>query len=183
MLVVLSLTLQPTLTYGVKAQDCGYGSSALGSVDDYLGKKKPSLGHDVPELGIEVRDGTSWLGTGVRVRGARVILVHPEGPAARAGLKNEQRSLGKEILTGAFIAGGLVFPPALFGALVLGESDIGDSHDTIIGVDSQRTRDVKELENAIHRSREGPIIYLSVVRDGHRSQMQVSLCTGREKSE
>jgi S1-C subfamily serine protease len=183
MLVILPLTLRATLTCAVEAQDCGHFSSALGSVDDYLGNEKPGQSHDVPELGIEVRNGTGGLGTGVRVRGARVIRVVPEGPAARAGLRNEQRSLGKEILTGAFIAGGLVFPPALFGALVLGESDIGDSHDTIIGVDSQRTRDVKELENAIKKSREGPIIYLSVLRAGHRSQMQVSLCTRSETSE
>lgn len=181
--VVISLTLQAILTYGVKAQECNHISLPLGSVDDYVRDKKPGLIHDVPELGIEVRNGTGKLGTGVVLRGVRVIRVVPEGPAARAGLRNERRSLGKDILTGAFIAGGLVFPPALFGALVLGESDVGDSHDTIIGVDSERTRDAEELENAIHKSREGPIVYLSVIRAGHRRQMQVSLCTGSEKSE
>ena len=84
MLVILPLTLRATLTCAVEAQDCGHFSSALGSVDDYLGNEKPGQSHDVPELGIEVRNGTGGLGTGVRVRGARVIRVVPEGPPARA---------------------------------------------------------------------------------------------------
>jgi hypothetical protein len=94
--------------------------------------------------------------------------------ACSAGwLNGEQRNLGKAILTGAFIAGGLVFPPALLGALVLGESDIGESHETIVAVDSERTRDVEELERAIGKSHEGPILYLSVVRGGLRNQIRV----------
>ena len=53
--VVISLTLQAILTYGVKAQECNHISLPLGSVDDYVRDKKPGLIHDVPELGIEVQ--------------------------------------------------------------------------------------------------------------------------------
>jgi hypothetical protein len=45
----------------------------------------------------------------------------------------------------------LAFPPAIFGAVAIADSNLGESHDTIIAVDSERTRDVEDLENAIAR--------------------------------
>src|SRR5262245_41502432 len=173
-LVLMSLMIQGVMTLSVKAQDSNYISSGgLGSADEYVREKNPGLIQEVPELGVTVRNGTARLEGGVELRGAEVIRVIPDGPAAVAGLSGEQRNLGKAIVTGAFIAGGLVFPPALLGALVLGESDIGESHETIVAVDSERTRDVEELERAIGKGHEGPILYLSVVRRGLRKQTRV----------
>jgi S1-C subfamily serine protease len=169
---ILSLVLQATATPGARAQEYDQPRSDLGSVDDYMGQEKPSDVQEVSALGIEVSEGTATLATGASLHGLDVIRVSPDGPAARAGLKNE-RDIGKTILVGALAAGGLFFPPALFGAIAIGQSDIGVSYDTIIAVDSERTRNVQELEDAVARGREGPILYLSVIRAGRRNQIQV----------
>jgi hypothetical protein len=177
---LILLTLNAALPNGARAQNLSHFSADLRSLADYTGDGSLGLIHEVPELGIEIVNGTGRLETGATLRGVKVIRVLPKGPAARAGLR-DQRNLGKSILTGALVAGGLVFPPILLAAFAVGQSELGDSHDTIIAVDAERTRDVIELENAISRGRGAPIVYLSVVRDGKRNQIQVLLWTEGEQ--
>jgi len=181
-LVIISLAVPATVTCGVIAQENNDLTSPVGSVDDYMREQHSELVQEVPELGLEVTEGTGRLATGTSLRGIDVIRVIPDGPAARAGLRDEQ-IVGKSIIAGALFAGGLFFPPALFVAIAVAGSDFGASHDTIIAVDSERTRDVQEFEDAIGKSREGPIIYLSVVRSGHRCQVQVFLRTASDQTE
>ncbi len=57
--------------------------------------------------------------------------------------------------------------------MVVSQSQIGESHDTIIAVDSERVENVEQLESAIGAARTGQIIYLTVVRGGTRRQIQV----------
>lgn len=173
---LILLTLSAAIPNGARAQNLDLFSLGLGSLADYAGDVSPGLIHEVPELGIEIVDGKVRLETGATLRGMRVIRVLPNGPAARAGLR-DQRNRGRAILTGALVAGGVIFPPILLAAFAVGQSDLGNSCDTIIAVDAERTRDVIELENATRKGRGAPIVYLSVVRDGKRNQVQVVVWT------
>jgi S1-C subfamily serine protease len=181
-LVIILLAVPATTTCGVIAQELNDLPSPPGSVDDYLREQHSELVQEVPELGLEVTEGTGRLATGASLRGINVIRVIPAGPGARAGLRDEQ-VVGKSVLVGALFTGGLFFPPALFVAIAVAGSDIGDSHDTIIAVDSERTRDMQEFEDVIGKSKDGPVIYLSLVRAGHRSQVQVFLPTANDQTE
>jgi S1-C subfamily serine protease len=137
---------------------------------------------EIPELGIEVCNGTGKLTSGLSLRGPVVMRVTPDGPAGHAGFRNQENTT-KSVLAGVLIAGALIFPPALVGAAVVADSNLRESHDTIIAVDSQRTRDVQELEDAIDRGREGPILYFSVIRGGRRSQIQVFVHVRNDQTE
>jgi S1-C subfamily serine protease len=69
----------------------------------------------------------------------------------------------------------MFFPPAMFGVMVLQQSGIGQSHQLIIAVDGQRTRDLFDLGQALQEAKEGEIVYLTVVSGGQRAQVRVAL--------
>ena len=152
-------------------------SQALGSVKDYVGGHSDSAGENedqVPALGIEVTNGESKLTRGPSVTGIKVISVDPGGPAAIAGLQSE-RMIVRTVLTAALAVGGLVFPPALFVATLISQNDVGESHDLIIAVDGERTRNIADLQDALSRADDGEIVYLVVVRAGCRQYVAVRL--------
>jgi S1-C subfamily serine protease len=121
----------------------------------------------VPALRIEVANGESKLTRGPSVTGIRVISVDPDGPAAIAGLQSE-RMIARMALTIALAVGGVVFPPAMFMAILAQQSDVGESHDLIIAVDGERTRNIVDLQDALDRAHDAEIVYLVVVRAGRR---------------
>jgi len=177
--VLLALILPEGACNAVRSQEPENSLSALGSIDEYVREEDPLEGSaesalEIRELGIEVRNGTGKLTSGASLPGPIVMRVTADGPAGRAGLRN-QRHTTKSVLVDVFIVGALVFPPALFGAVAVADSNFGESHDTIIAVDSERTRDIQELEEAIGRSREGPLLYLTLIRRGRRRQIHVFL--------
>jgi S1-C subfamily serine protease len=128
----------------------------------------------VPALRIEVANGESKLTRGPSVTGIKVISVDPDGPAAIAGLQSE-RMMARTALTTALAVGGVVFPPAMFVAMLAQQSDVGESHDLIIAVDGERTRNIVDLQDALDRAHDGEIVYLVVVRAGRRQHIAVRL--------
>jgi S1-C subfamily serine protease len=170
--LLISLILAGAAPSALWAQESDNQPPDLGSLDDYNRERNPDQTHQVPELGLEVVDGSCALAGGSSLRGISVIRVIPDGPAARAGLRDE-RIVAQSILMGVLGVGGLFFPPALFAAAALSGTDIGVSRDTIVAVDSERARDVSDLESQIDQRRDGPIVYLTVIRSGRREQIRV----------
>ena len=152
-------------------------SQALGSVRDYVSGDPYAVGEnedEVSALGIEVANGESKLTRELSVTGIKVISVDPDGPAAIAGLQSE-RMIGRTALTAALAVGGMVFPPAMFMAVLVSQGDVGESHDLIIAVDGERTRNIADLQDALSREDGGEIVYLVVVRAGRRECIAVRL--------
>jgi S1-C subfamily serine protease len=150
---------------------------ALGSVKDYVGGDSGSVGDSedqVPILGIEITNGQSRLARGPSVGGIKIISVNPDGPAAIAGLQSEHTAV-RTALTATLAAGGMFFPPAMFGAILMGQSDVGESHDLIIAVDGERTRDIADLQDALDRADDGETVYLVILRAGHLQHIAVRL--------
>jgi S1-C subfamily serine protease len=130
-------------------------SHELGSVDDYL-EDDPDFtaAYKMSSIGIEVSNGRSELKNGVLFAGIEIHQVVPDGPGAAAGLQGRRATA--QVAQVALIMGGLFFPPATtLAAIVMQRSGIGQSHDFIIAVDAQRTRNVCELENALSQAEPG----------------------------
>jgi hypothetical protein len=85
------------------------------------------------------------------------------------------------VVVGALLALGLFFPPVIFVDRALENSSDLDSYGTIIAVDSERIHNLVELQNKI--SRDGPIVYLSMIRGGRREQIRIYLNNGNSRAE
>jgi S1-C subfamily serine protease len=108
------------------------------------------------------------------VSGVEVISATPNGAAAAAGLRGRHNGT-QAVLTIGLLAGAVFFPPAMLGMMALQQSGFGSSHELIIAVDGQRTRDVTDFGDALANAQAGEIIYLTVVSDGRREQIPVEL--------
>jgi hypothetical protein len=151
----------------------------LGSANDYVTDSSESTGaYEIGLLGIEVNDGVARLKDGHPVSGVEIIKIVPNGAAAAAGLHG--RHEGAQVaLTIGLLAGAVFFPPAMLGMMALQQSGLGSSHELIIAVDAQRTRDVADLGDALTKAHAGEIVYLTVVSGGEREQIPVELPVGQ----
>ena len=148
----------------------------VGSIEQYNRDDWDSADREfqIPLIGINVRNAIGKLASGQPLRGLGVIAVKGGSAADLAGIHGERAAL-RSTLVGVFFAGSMIFPPAMLGAVLVEESGIGDTRDLIIAVDGARTRDVMEFENAMTRADAGEIVYLTVLRDGRRRQLQVKV--------
>jgi len=152
-----------------------YSDGHLGSVDDYL-STNPQFpdAYEVPRLGIDVKNGESTLQNRYQFDGVEIVGVLPGGPGAAAGLKGEQRQV-QTIMTVGLLAASMFFPPAVMGVAVLESSGVGESREFIIAVDGVRTHDVGGFGEALNQAGPGEIVYLTLISNGQRKQLQVQL--------
>ena len=147
----------------------------LSSADDYVRSRPASAnGYGAPLMGMEVRSGWGELKVGQRLSGVEILTVSPDGPSAAAGI-GSRRAVVRTALTIALSAGALFFPPAIVGVMAVQQSGLGESHDLIIAVDGQRTRNLDDFMRAIGEAEAGEIVYLTVVSEGMRNQVRVEL--------
>ena len=130
-------------------------------------------------IGLELCEGSRKLSNGAEIEGLMVLEVVKGSPAANAGL-HPYTHTGKSALKGVAMAAMLTPLPvvSLIGFLampVVEYSHVGESYDMIIGVDGSRVTNYLDFEDRMHDVRPGEIVYLSIIRNGKRSQMKVFL--------
>jgi len=127
-------------------------------------------------IGMELREARRRLASGEEADGLLVVKVQDGSPAAIAGLHGYHRAM-HNALTGAAIVAAMLFPPAILVVPALDQTQIGESYDLIIGVDGSRVTNFLDFQDRMRNVRGGELVYLSVVRDGHRKQITVKVPT------
>jgi hypothetical protein len=131
-------------------------------------------GDNTTSVGMVVREAHRKIDGGGEIAGLLVVSVMPESPAAKAGLRG-MRSGAHSVLEGAAVAASLFFPPAIMAVALVDGSRVGESYDMIIAVDSVRVTNFLDFNDRMRQVEPGDIIYLTVVRNGHRLQVPVKV--------
>ena len=162
-----------TLTLG--ANTLKAANTHLGSVNEYLSTYPEFPGvYEAPILGIAVKNGRSSLQNGCEFDGVEIVGVIPGGPGAAARLQGERRQV-QAIITIGILAASMLFPPAIIGLAALECSGTYESKQFIIAIDGVRTRDVYDFAEALNAVEPGELVYLTLVSNGKRKQLQVEL--------
>jgi hypothetical protein len=151
-----------------RAQEANPYTSGIGSADDFI------EGEDRSPLGLTLRPDNRRLESGEVAAGLLVVSVAPGGPADKAGVK-PYRHAARSTLEAVSVAGAFFFPPAMLLLPVLESTRIGDSYDMITGIDGYRVTGALDFEDCMRDVQSGEIVYLSVVRNGSRLQVPVSV--------
>lgn len=159
----------PVVNYESTQKGYPYGQG-IGSAEEFLTEGEDS----VSPLGIRLRPDRRRLKSGEMAAGLLVLSVTSGGPADKAGVK-PYRHVARTTLEAVSVAGAFFFPPAMFLIPVLESTQVGDSYDMIVGVDGFRVTSALDFEDCMRDVRPGEIVYLSVVRDGHRVQVPVTV--------
>lgn len=131
-------------------------------------------GENTTTIGMVVRETHRKVDDGGEVSGLLIVSVMPGSPAESAGLKGIRMG-GHAVLEGAAVAAALFFPPAIVAVALVDGTQVGESYDMIIGVDSVRVTNFLDFNDRMRQVQPGDIIYLSVIRNGKRMQVQVKV--------
>ena len=109
-----------------------------------------------------------------------IVGVVPGSLGAAAGPKGREQRV-QTLVTAGILVASTIFPPAIPAVAVLGSSEIGEFHEFLIAVDGVRIHDVIEFGEALNQAEPGEIVYLTIVVDSQRKQIQLVL-PGRRRS-
>ena len=125
-------------------------------------------------LGMRLIEDRRALATGEEADGLLIVGVTKNSPAADAGV-HAYNATGHNTITGVAMAGAMIFPPAILLLPVLDYAAIGESYDLIIGIDGARVRNFLDYQDRTRDLLPGEMIYLSVIRDGKRVQLTMTV--------
>ncbi len=165
-------TGDPVVNYE-RAQNPLPYDSGVGSVSQFMMEDED----DSSPLGVTVRQDQRTLKSGEVATGLLVLAVNGDGPAAKAGIRAFQHKITTTLETVAMGAA-MAFPlaaPATLLVPLFEAARIGEHYDLIIGVDGYRVTNVIDLQDCMRDLQPGQIVYLSVVRDGDRVQVPVTM--------
>lgn len=148
-------------------QDPELAAPNVGSLQDFVAE-----GDETSPIGVELRETTRKLNSGEEAEGLLIVKVERDSAAAKAGLRPYRR-VAHNMLTGAAIGAAMVFPPAILILPIIDYTQLGESYDMIIGVDGARVTNFIDFEERMRNIQPGELVYLSVVRNGKRVQIQV----------
>jgi hypothetical protein len=126
----------------------------------------------VSVFGIEMRVDTRKAERDIQ--GLLVIDIDPGSPGAAAGL-HPFRERARDVLNGIGMLAALAFPPAIVVVPIVESVPLPESYDLIIGVDGTRVMNFADLWERMRVVRPGEIVYLNVLRDGHRVQVPMQV--------
>ncbi|HTW89746.1 MAG TPA: PDZ domain-containing protein [Candidatus Binataceae bacterium] len=129
---------------------------------------------NISSLGMVLREAHRGVDGNGEVAGLLVLEVMPGTPAAYAGLKGLSSGINSA-LAGAAFAASLFFPPAMLAAAVVSGTRVGESYDLIIGMDSERITNYLDFSERMRQVRAGEVVYLSVSRNGKRTQIPITI--------
>jgi C-terminal processing protease CtpA/Prc len=126
----------------------------------------------VSVFGIEMRVDTRKAERDVQ--GLLVIDIEPGSPGASAGLR-PFRERTRDVLNGVGMLAAMAFPPAIVIVPIVESVPLHESYDLIIGVDGTRVTNFADLWERMRTVRPGEIVYLNLLRDGHRVQVPMQV--------
>lgn len=141
----------------------------IGSLDDFM-----SGGDITSPLGIEVREDKRRLKGGGEAQGLLIVDVFAGSPAAHAGLHPYHQAVRTALETAA-VAGAMFCPPVVLLVPVFDQVHVGETYDLIIGVDGSRVTNFLDFEERLRDLQAGEIVYFSIIRNGKRVQIPVSV--------
>jgi PDZ domain len=131
-------------------------------------------GDETSPLGVELREDQRKLNSGEVANGLLIVGVRDGSAAAKVGLHACRRT-ARNVAAGLAVAAALFFPPAVLAVPLLDQVNFGEKYDMIIGVDGARVTNFMDFEDRTRDLEPGQIVYLSIVRNGDRMQVPVSV--------
>ena len=123
-------------------------------------------------FGIDLRVETRTVEK--EIQGLLVVDIEPGSPGAAAGL-HPYRQPVRDVLNGVAMLGVMTFPPAIIVAPLVGSIPLHESYDLVIGIDGFRVASFLDFYERVRDARPGEVIYLNILRNGHRVQVPLQI--------
>jgi S1-C subfamily serine protease len=126
-------------------------------------------------FGMQLREAKRTLKSGEDADGLLITAVAKGSPAAAAGLHPYSHAVHDALTAAAMV--GAVFSGGLAVVVIpaLDYMQVGESYDLIIGVDGSRVTNFLDFQDRMRDLQPGELVYLSVVRNGRRLQVTLSV--------